>query len=80
MIAEEEAIQNLTEPVLGETGLEPSFNLLAKEWVEETLFVLVDSYRGLFKDAQTIFESNYQSIPSFHLYLYGKRTNSKGCI
>lgn len=64
MIAEEEAIQNLSEPELGESGLEPSLNLLAKNWVEETLFVLVDSYRGLFKDAQTIFENNYQSIPS----------------
>lgn len=63
MIAEE-AIQNLGKPDSVPGILESSFNELAENWVKETLFVLADSYKGLFKDAQIVFENNYGSIPS----------------
>ncbi|MEM8892110.1 MAG: hypothetical protein AAGD28_29295, partial [Bacteroidota bacterium] len=63
MIAEEQVSEKLTDLLPEGQGLEQELNSLAHKWVEESLFVLLDSYKGFFKNAQTIFESNYDSIP-----------------
>lgn len=63
MIAEEQVSEKLTDLLPEGQGLEQELNSLAQKWVEESLFVLLDSYKGFFKNAQTIFESNYDSIP-----------------
>ena len=54
MIAEEQVSEKLTDLLPEGQGLEQELNSLAHKWVEESLFVLLDSYKGFFKNAQTI--------------------------
>ncbi|MEM6800315.1 MAG: ATP-binding protein [Bacteroidota bacterium] len=73
MIAEEQINQQPETAVSSPSAMEGALNKIAEKWVGESLFVLLDSYKGFFKAAQTIFENNYNSIPDTYSSLgYGR--------